>query len=509
MGLRWVLASAAAVVAAAACCPPAGAIVGGSAASIEALPYQVALVNSVKTAVAGEFCGGSIRDELHVITAAHCVLDTSQSGAGQPVSPDRIHVLAGVANLEDEASGQRLEVDTISFDSAYDSGTLAHDAALLTLEEPLALSATTRPIPLIDDDDWADVARGAPLVTAGWGKLGDNSYPDELQAVSVGFITDSDCTSVYLWPSIARDTQVCAAAPGKDTCNGDSGGPLVRPEASSSPDGDRLVGIVSGGDQVCANPNFPGLYTEVANPAIRSFLLQDFPVAAPTYTTAPSLSGATSVGGQLTCARGRWTGSPSFRYEFIRSTPGGADIAVVADSASPSYPVGVGDAGMALRCRVIGTNPGGASSVETGRVSVAGVSSRQQQPSQPIFDADAPVARITKTLCTNNRCTLTVVVTDVGFSAGIARLDATVKSRYVSTCTKRGRRVKCTKTATGRPSVAALSATSFQVTAAGLPIGSHLFSLLAVDKAGHAQALATRTTLTTRKQKKATKSKRR
>src|SRR4051812_158292 len=48
-------------------------IVGGSAASPGQFPYQVAVDAN------GGLCGGSVLDDTHVATAAHCVVDT-QSG---------------------------------------------------------------------------------------------------------------------------------------------------------------------------------------------------------------------------------------------------------------------------------------------------------------------------------------------------------------------------------------------------------------------------------------------
>lgn len=83
----------------------------------------------------------------------------------------------------------------------------------------------------------------------------------KLRTVKLNIVDWDKCKEAY--SSILTDRMVCAAAPGKDSCQGDSGGPL-------DSDG-KLLGIVSFG-QGCARPNYPGVYTNVANPEILSFL---------------------------------------------------------------------------------------------------------------------------------------------------------------------------------------------------------------------------------------------
>jgi trypsin len=58
---------------------------------------------------------------------------------------------------------------------------------------------------------------------------------------------------------VVTDRMICAGylnKGGKDSCQGDSGGPLTVD--------DILYGIVSWGYE-CADPNYPGVYTNVAN----------------------------------------------------------------------------------------------------------------------------------------------------------------------------------------------------------------------------------------------------
>jgi Trypsin len=514
MGLRWVLAPAAALVAAAACwAQPAGAIVGGERVAIADHPYQVAVVNAGEDAAdpAGQYCGGSIRDALHVITAAHCVFNTS--GNGQARSADQVDVLAGVADLRDESLGQRRHVSAISFDPDFNHPhTWDNDAAVLTLAEPLTLGTDAQQIGIIDDGDWQAVQTHDQLAVTGWGAQeyqGPSTFT--LRGVDVDYYADDDCTDTFF--AFQPDPQeICAQTPAQgsypahDACQGDSGGPLVRTVGSSSPADDRLVGIVSFGVGCGSDPNFPGVYTEAPFSSIRAFLTQPNPPPAPGLSAGPTLAGTAAIGEQLTCSPGVWTGSPSFTYDFVRSV-GAVDVGVAASGTGSAYTVTAQDAGTTLRCDVTAKNSGGAVVAKTGATGViAGPPATPPSPNPPqrSLDLYAPVARITKVNCTATRCTLSVTVADAGYSAGIKTVQATVKSTYRSSCKRHGRKVACTRHRTTKPSVKALGATRFQIVASKLPVGKQLFSLYAVDVAGHRQALATRKTVTTKKTKKTT-----
>jgi hypothetical protein len=504
MGQRWVLASAAALVAAVACCPSAGAVVGGGQAMLTDHPYQVALVKSAETASSGQFCGGSIRDSWHIITAAHCVWDTTASLPGQPVSAAQVDVLAGVEDLRNESLGQRPDVAAISVDPHYDSGQYLHDAALLTLASPLTLGAKEQPVQLVTDAASSSMTPGYLLFVTGWGDTtGSGTYPFDLRGGQVPFVPDATCKADYennTFPPLAMDpaTELCAGDDDRDACFGDSGGPLVQQNSVPTPVDDRLVGIVSWGAYGCADADFPGVYTEIAAPSVRSFVTQANPPPAPANQSAPTLSGAPAVGQQLVCSPGAWTGSPSFSYQFVRSTSAG-DVGV-ASNGPAAYTVSSADAGTSLRCIVTATNAGGTSLAESARTGP--VPGLNKNPGSNSLDKNAPVAKVIKTRCTATRCVLTVTVTDAGYSAGIKTVQASVTSTYRGTCRKNGRKVRCTKHKTKKLSAKKLSSKRFQIVASKLPIGKQLFTLVAVDKAGHKQRLATKKTVTTKRAKK-------
>ncbi|HEX8646835.1 MAG TPA: serine protease [Thermoleophilaceae bacterium] len=245
-----VLALVLALAAPAAAAPIRGSVVGGEDAAAESWPFAAALVVRGEPAERGQFCGGSIADERHVITAAHCVEGESAS---------RIDVVAGRLRLAGEG-GHRVGVASIAVQPAYDTDAVIHDIAVLRLAEPLAAGTPIAPAGPAE----ADLARaGAPVRVAGWGLVSQSppSGPTVLQQAGLTVFGPSRCRKAY--GSLDPNTQICAGTPETgvpDSCQGDSGGPLV----ADGPAGPRLVGVVSYGGDVCGDPASPGVYTRVS-----------------------------------------------------------------------------------------------------------------------------------------------------------------------------------------------------------------------------------------------------
>jgi hypothetical protein len=448
----------------------------------------------------------------HIVTAAHCVFDNSATSPGQPIDPANLDVLVGTKSLS--TGGARLHVSAISIDPNFDPVTLSHDAAVITLVGSTPLTGTTaQPIDFLTESSWAPPA---PTVTdaavvSGWGRIEGGTFPTELRWAAMPFSTDSSCQSK--WASEGADTSlmVCAGTPGRDSCFGDSGGPLAinYDDPIQNVTYPVLAGIVSYGDLAC-DGSPPGVYTRIASPAIRSYLTQPSPVSAPRNTSAPAVGGTVAVGETITCGAGSWAGSGvSLEYQFLRGLDGRTTAAVTNLGSQQSYVVTSDDVGSQLGCFVKAHNGGGlaySQSAWSATVPAAPVvvpPPSNESPSQAPQDTAAPVARITKTTCTATRCTLTVTVTDVGFSAGIKTVQSSVRSTYHSRCKRKGshKTVTCTKHRTITPSVAALTATRYKVVASKLPYGTQRFTLVAIDKAGHRQALPTTKTVTTKKPK--------
>ena len=220
-------------------------IVGGSATTIAQHPWQVSLQSW-----GSSFCGGSIISDRWILTAQHCVEDTS---AGD------LDVVAGVTQLSRASGGQTRAVSRIVRFPGYSSPEHGKDVALLQLAQPLTLGQNVQAIPLAVVDDNATPA-GAVATVSGWGTLrSGGSSPDGLKSVNIPIISNATAQSRYRGETLTSD-QLAAGAQGKDSCQGDSGGPLT----VVAERGRVLAGVVSWG-YGCGDAEYPGMYARVSS----------------------------------------------------------------------------------------------------------------------------------------------------------------------------------------------------------------------------------------------------
>jgi len=226
-------------------------IIGGTAAADGEFPFQVQLVtdngNSYST-----FCGGTIISSTWILTAAHCV-----STFDTPAEVASLYVMSGT-NVWDQT--KLTAVSQVIVHANYgDTATYNNDIALLEL----STAVTSDPIDNLSTTILPYYTTGTVATVSGWGDTDASSvtsYPTDLMKVDVPVVSPTVCGDSY--GSSLTTNMLCAglAEGGVDSCQGDSGGPLF----INNNDGTfSLIGIVSFG-QGCAQPNYYGVYTKVA-----------------------------------------------------------------------------------------------------------------------------------------------------------------------------------------------------------------------------------------------------
>ncbi|KAH8270212.1 hypothetical protein KR018_005953, partial [Drosophila ironensis] len=218
--------------------PPLERIVGGVELPISLSPWTASI------SVHGNYtCSAALITSQWLVTAAHCVH-----------FPDSYSVRAGSSTPG--CGGQRRDAIRIILHPGFKPRILDNDIALLKVNKPFTLSSSVQlvklPLPGLN-------VLPRTLFVAGWGTVHVNITSTELQlrGTLVKEIPQRRCR--HLYSRIGRpitENMVCAAAAGRDHCFGDSGAALVHRGSS--------YGIVSFA-RGCADPNFPGVYTRLAN----------------------------------------------------------------------------------------------------------------------------------------------------------------------------------------------------------------------------------------------------
>ena len=237
--------------------PKSPMIVGGTAVPNGKYPFM-AYVKLYRNGKPDASCGGSLIDRNSVLTAAHCLLNTT--GAV---------VVVGRTDLRKKNRGQEIGASRPFIHPRYlGSG---YDVGVLKLRRPVK---GIKPIKLATAKQNNLENPGRKLTVAGWGLTAFNgTHPtNRLRQAQVPVVSDRRAESSYdavVGPSGYEPPLMIAAGNSskENACVGDSGGPLFDSGSRT------LVGIVSGGRYKCGTARYPGKYTEVNNPNIRNFIL--------------------------------------------------------------------------------------------------------------------------------------------------------------------------------------------------------------------------------------------
>ncbi|ODM96894.1 Transmembrane protease serine 6 [Orchesella cincta] len=226
-------------------------IVGGEEAKKGEFPWIAALVTA---GTRKPFCGGTIINNLFILTAAHvtqCFKGPYKNAA------KNMEILLNAHNLDmtsvtvtkgenldgnalppeelkaadEQENSIRFSVNRYFIHPLYVRQTNDFDVALIKLDRPIDFKTL----------------KGASALVAGWGlnSADATSTMSKLQKLDVKVFTNDECKTMY--DSRFTRRMMCAGfrEAGKDSCKGDSGGPLISEKSKQLWE---LIGVVSWGN---------------------------------------------------------------------------------------------------------------------------------------------------------------------------------------------------------------------------------------------------------------------
>ncbi|XP_055595735.1 CLIP domain-containing serine protease B15-like [Uranotaenia lowii] len=237
-------------------------IVGGEFSTIRHYPWMALIFDNDSQI---PWCGGSLINQKHVLSAAHCF--PQEYSASEQRYVVRISEWDWTRKQNCTKDGticrQILNIDQIFIHPFYNytDNYSKNDIAVLRLSGHVDPFNYIKPICLPSQERFKTLKFDElSLEVAGWGGTEDYRYSRKLMKVKLPGKSLDQCRSLYKTQTSLDSSQLCVGGEqGKDSCVFDSGGPLMYQ------DGEHWVqlGLVSFGPAECGKKGYPSIYTNV------------------------------------------------------------------------------------------------------------------------------------------------------------------------------------------------------------------------------------------------------
>jgi secreted trypsin-like serine protease len=342
-------------------------IVGGMTAGAGTWPWMAYVINSLPGGTMQELCSGTVIAPNVVLTAAHCVADTT-TGITYPAA--EFTVITGSADWSDTTARQVSGVSrvvvypNVEWYTNPNGGTHADgDIALLQLSTPTSAPA----MPLASDPaDSALYDAGTGAAVAGWGLTdpADTVTPTVLQwgdtvVQSTAWCVQQAADVGAVFDSFDQTCTINAPSDDVSTCNGDSGGPLV----VVAPDGSSLIELaVTSWDENCSTQN-ADFFTRVD---VLAWWINEWVAAlAPPAITTQAASSVTATSAQLNGQLNPNSSATTYQFQYGTSTAYGQSTFESTTNGDTIMPVDASLTGLAAATtyhfRLVGANANGTS----------------------------------------------------------------------------------------------------------------------------------------------------
>ncbi|KAL7630286.1 UNVERIFIED_CONTAM: hypothetical protein RMT77_019570 [Armadillidium vulgare] len=235
-------------------------IAGGIKAEINEFPWQAALYFWKQLV-----CGGSIINNLYILTAAHCFIDFRREKIWS-IDVAKLLVALGSHQREDFSKNKEMEEQSdireiiqVIVHEKFDCPSFSNDIALMKMKEPLT-RYSLKIIPICLPSSGRKFENISATIS-GWGRQHENrTLTKFLRKANVKILPNIRCYK-RVGGIFSDDIMLCADSTHLRTCSGDSGGPLVFKNET-----DRYVQIgISSFGFGCSRTYFPHVYSRVSH----------------------------------------------------------------------------------------------------------------------------------------------------------------------------------------------------------------------------------------------------